>query len=441
MTSRHQQPQQLAKVDREKVAACMTCPLCNKLFRDATTISECLHTYDGLESCPVCDISLGCAPMEKLRADHSLDDLRAKIFPSQRQKSKKPGAVSLQSGVVSLQSGVVSLQSGVVPEVPSPGRRKEKSISSLVVSTPNVSEKPIVAGKRWKSIARKAPALRESFVSIEEPIKNVTDCLSSPETLVKIAESTRQNVSASESCKYSPSKDIMDFDKSCEAQAEVPKPLNLLVDGTSNTKSNKSNLGENIFQKKLTDPHENEAQVLKTMTKELVNESKVDGDDSDSIASLSGSVKRRRLQGSRQKGGVVTEGLNVRAQVVSDSNSKCDARFSPIWFSLIASDDQEGKAPLPQISSCYLRVRDGSVPISSIKKYIVQKLGLASDSEVEISLRGHPVLSTAQLQNVVEFWLKMSPVSERMQTTAGSSGKDFVMVLSYSRKAQPRQKA
>lgn len=30
--------------------ACMTCPLCNKLFRDATTISECLHTCESLSN-------------------------------------------------------------------------------------------------------------------------------------------------------------------------------------------------------------------------------------------------------------------------------------------------------------------------------------------------------------------------------------------------------
>jgi len=39
---------QVVKVQREEIAACMTCPLCNKLFRDATTISECLHTCESL---------------------------------------------------------------------------------------------------------------------------------------------------------------------------------------------------------------------------------------------------------------------------------------------------------------------------------------------------------------------------------------------------------
>jgi hypothetical protein len=39
---------QVVKVQKERIAACMTCPLCNKLFREATTISECLHTCESL---------------------------------------------------------------------------------------------------------------------------------------------------------------------------------------------------------------------------------------------------------------------------------------------------------------------------------------------------------------------------------------------------------
>lgn len=38
-TARH-----VVKVKRETLEACMTCPLCNSLLREATTISLCLHT-------------------------------------------------------------------------------------------------------------------------------------------------------------------------------------------------------------------------------------------------------------------------------------------------------------------------------------------------------------------------------------------------------------
>lgn len=39
-------------VKRDLLARCMTCPLCRRLLRDATTISECLHTCESPVSPP-----------------------------------------------------------------------------------------------------------------------------------------------------------------------------------------------------------------------------------------------------------------------------------------------------------------------------------------------------------------------------------------------------
>ncbi|KAL1811607.1 hypothetical protein ACET3Z_021672 [Daucus carota] len=41
---------------------------------------------EELERCPVCDNDLSVVPEEKLRSDHNLEDLRAKIFPYKRRK-------------------------------------------------------------------------------------------------------------------------------------------------------------------------------------------------------------------------------------------------------------------------------------------------------------------------------------------------------------------
>lgn len=386
---------QVVKVQKERIAACMTCPLCNKLFREATTISECLHTFcrkciymkltdEKLDSCPVCDIKLGCSPHEKLRADHSLQDLRARIFPSKRKKAREPATVSsVPEDVPSVPEALMAVPEAVPVQesehsVPLIGRRKERSLSSLVVSTPKISVKSVLTGKRSKSVARK----RESPIPVEEQIKKEDDyyeSLSSPETLRKIAQTKRQ---------------------------------------------------EMIVQIKKLDAQEEEAQALKTSIKEHGDKSKVIGEESNSTSSPSGSVKPRRLQAMRRK----REGFNIPAQAAVDANSKCDRRFSPIWLSLVASDEEEGIAPLPQISSCYLRVKDGSLPVSHIKKYLVQKLGLVSEAEVEILLLGQPVASTLQLHNLVDWWSQTASASERIQTTVGSSAKDFVMVLSYGRK-------
>uniref|UniRef100_A0A6N2MR12 RING-type domain-containing protein n=1 Tax=Salix viminalis TaxID=40686 RepID=A0A6N2MR12_SALVM len=434
---------QVVKVQKERVAACMTCPLCDKLFRDATTISECLHTFcrkciymkindEELDNCPVCDIELGCSPLEKLRADHSLQDLRAKIFPSKRKKVREPATVSsVTEAVPSVSEAVLAVPEAVPVQeseysVPLIGRRKERSLSSLK--------------KEAKSVARK----RESPIPAGKQVKKVDDyyeSLSSPETLSKIAQTKRQNSSTAESSKQQkPNKlDAETSVKPRKEKVELWKPLNCLIEAATKKKSNKSGAQEIIVQIKKLDPQEEEAQALKTSIKEHGDKSKVIGEESNSTSSPSGLVKPRRLQAMRQKRAAPApfEGFNIPAQAAVDANSKCDRIFSQIWFSLVASDEQEGVAPLPQISSCYLRVKDGSLPVSHIKKYLVQKLGLVSEAEVEILLLGQPVDSTLKLHNLVDWWLQTASASERIQTTVGSSAKDFVMVLSYGRKAQP----
>ncbi|XP_012069761.1 E3 ubiquitin protein ligase DRIP2 [Jatropha curcas] len=420
---------QEVKVQREKLVSCITCTLCNKLFRDATTISECLHTFcrkciyekiaeEELDTCPVCNINLGCAPLEKLRVDHCLEDLKAKLFPSKREKAKAPAVVPLQ------------------------GRIKERSLSSLVVSTPKVSEKSFLPGKRLKSIARKNPGLRESYLFDHKPVKKVDDShdmsLSSRETLWKIAQTKRQvhNSTSEPSKKKKKNEDKKESTEPCEGKADFYKPLNCLVEAANKSKLNKCDPLETFVKMQLPGPAQKEVQALKVDVKENGYNSKANGDennDSSYPSTSINSVKTKKLQGIQA---AVSEGSIIPALAVVSASSKFDGRFNPIWFSLVASDDQEGDVPLPQISSCYLRVKDGSLPVSYIKKYLVQKLGLASEAEVEISLHGQPVISTLQLHNLVEWWLQMTPTSI-IQTTVGSSAKDFVMVLSYGRKVQP----
>ncbi|CAH2038730.1 unnamed protein product [Thlaspi arvense] len=147
-----------SQVKRETMRACLSCPLCDRILRDATTISECLHTFcrkciyekiteDEIECCPVCNISLGGNPLEKLRPDHNLQDLRAKFFPLKRRKVKGPEMVSL------------------------PAKKKVRSISSLIVNTPKVSAQSGTTG-RSKAVTRKElrgkGSLAERIVKEEE---------------------------------------------------------------------------------------------------------------------------------------------------------------------------------------------------------------------------------------------------------------------------------
>uniref|UniRef100_A0A0D3HWG9 Uncharacterized protein n=1 Tax=Oryza barthii TaxID=65489 RepID=A0A0D3HWG9_9ORYZ len=72
------------------------------------------------------------------------------------------------------------------------------------------------------------------------------------------------------------------------------------------------------------------------------------------------------------------------------------------------------------------------MPASSIQKYIMQKLSLPSETEVEISCCGQPVNPIQPLRNLIERWLRFGP-ARTLQTVVGSSGGDYVMVISYGR--------
>ncbi|KAA8544904.1 hypothetical protein F0562_019701 [Nyssa sinensis] len=423
---------QVVKVRRETLAACMTCPLCNKLLEEATTISLCLHSFcrrciyeklsdEEVDSCPVCNIDLGCISVEKLRPDHNLQDIRAKIFPMKRRKIKATES----------------------PSVPLPVKRKERSLSSLVVSTPKVPMQTGLTGRRTKSVARKAAAIRGSSFAIEEPIKKEEDPMedcpessSSPETLNKIVQHKRQSSSPSENFHDQVLKRDMENDaEAWEGNVDLWKPLNCLVEAANRTKSSKLNSQDSSPAKSETlNAPDSEVHMPKTKVKEHQHKSKIQVDKNGPTL-LPGQVKRRRLRAVRRKS--AAGGLCSSAQAILDSTgAKQKRRNCPIWFSLVASEDQEGDVHLPQISASYLRIKDGNLPVSFIQKYLVKKLDLTSEAEVEIMCQGQPVLPTLQLQNLVDLWLRTASTSKRVTASIGASAKDFVMVLSYCRKAE-----
>ncbi|KDP23673.1 hypothetical protein JCGZ_23506 [Jatropha curcas] len=442
---------QVVKVKREIIEACMTCPLCKKLLRDATTISLCLHTFcrkciyeklsdEEVDCCPVCNIDLGYLPVEKLRPDHNLQDIRAKIFPFKRRKIKAHE---------------------VMPSIALPAKRKERSLSSLVVSTPKVPMQTGLTGRRSKASARKAAASRCSFIvdesnKKEDSAEDNPISSSSPESPNKIVQNKRQDSSVADSLnsqrhKQEPEDDL----EITEGKADLWTPLNCLVEAANRSKSSKSNSqGLSLAKTELLGAPDCEFQspgtksragspngyfsevyMTKTKNKEYGQDMKVH-DEKNGANSLHASVKRRRLTASRKRA-AMSEELSASAQVMLDAAcAKNNRRNCPVWFSLVASEDQKGDASLPQISSCYLRIKDGKMPVSFIQKYLVKKLDLTSEAEVEIMCRGQRVLPTLQLHNLVDLWFRTASTSKKVPALVGSSAKDFIMVLSYCRKVQ-----
>jgi hypothetical protein len=87
------------------------------------------------------------------RADHNLQDVRAKIFPFKRKKVNAEEAESPNT---------------------LPAKRKERSISSLVVNTPRITPAGST-GRRTRAVTRKAAELRGLGPIIVDPLKKDND--------------------------------------------------------------------------------------------------------------------------------------------------------------------------------------------------------------------------------------------------------------------------
>ncbi|XP_074292677.1 E3 ubiquitin protein ligase DRIP2-like [Silene latifolia] len=418
---------QVVMVSRDKIMACMKCPLCNNLLNQATTISLCLHTFcrrciykrlsdDDVDSCPVCDINLGCIPVDKLRPDHSLQDIRAKVFPFKRRKVEAPE---------------------ISPAISLPAKRKERSLSSLVVSTPRLSVQGGITGRRTRAGVRKgsgprgaSPVTEESPKKAEDSVEDDMDGSSSPETLNKIIQNKKQSSSARSSNDQICGEHMENNMEGREGKEDFWKPLNTLLEAANRTKFSKpGSQGVSHIQ---TDPNCSggaDACMVKIEIEE--NGHRAEGEKS-KMPSTVEPVKSRR-------------GRRANRKRLSGSAESCSSKFilnvarrnwrdGPIWFSLVASGDQKGVEPLPQVSASFLRVKDITMSVSSIQKYLMKKLDLANEEEVQVMCHGQPVMPQLKLSSLMDLWLRTSVTPKKVRSFVGQSAKDFTMVLSYSRK-------
>ncbi|KAK8712702.1 hypothetical protein V6N13_147932 [Hibiscus sabdariffa] len=367
-----------------------------------------------MDCCPVCDIELGCLPVDKLRPDHSLQDVRATIFPYKRRKISAPEFVPLASP---------------------PAKRKERSLSSLVVSTPKVPTQCGLTGRRTKFTARKRIAdFRGHSFSVEESPKKEDSaedhpsCSTSPDSSNKISQSKRQDCSRVQPSSEHRSNEETDDVEIMESKADLWTPLNCLVEA-ANRKSSKINSQASTAS--VSEPHNGPDCHTYVPEIKVGLESPTVTDGKNGTELITKPVKRTRLHAEAQK-----KAASSNRIMLDTLGSKWSRNNNQIWLSLVACEDRIGNTSLPQLSACYLRIKDDKMPVSFIQKYLVKKLGLTSEAEVEIMCRGQPVLPSLQLLNLVDYWFHSAPTAKKIPATIGSSAKDFVMVLSYCRKVQ-----
>ncbi|KAH0889278.1 hypothetical protein HID58_051707 [Brassica napus] len=383
--------EKMGRVKRERVVvACMhdLSPL-----RQSPICRKCIYyekiTEDEIECCPVCDIDLGGAPLDKLRPDHILQDLRAKIFPLKR---KRESSITL------------------------PARRKERSISSLVVNTPRLSAQTGTTGKRSKSLVRKDVRGNGSFTKRavkkeEESGDGHTESASSPETLQKYTQNKKQSsyAEANQSLSNRRNKDV---DEPWDSKLHLWKPLNFLVDVANGTKSSTSQ-GLDPKSENGNASH-NDVHGSKTKTKDHKRKCKLEEEISkNGDPTTSEPAKLKRTRRTRRKRSS-TFGDSRIPSLQDAASPKQERRNGPVWFSLVASNNH-----------CWSQGRR-NITASDSSKLL--------ENKVEIRCMGEAVIPTLELRSLVELWLETTSKHERVAATIGSSAKEFVMVLVYARK-------
>ncbi|XP_009403787.2 uncharacterized protein LOC135582460 isoform X2 [Musa acuminata AAA Group] len=105
-------------------------------------------------------------------------------------------------------------------------------------------------------------------------------------------------------------------------------------------------------------------------------------------------------------------------------------RQTGIWLILQAAPNQGRQPFLPQIPRSYLRIKDEGLTISLLIKYLVKKLGLEDESEVEITCRDQQLLPFLTLQYVRDnIWC----LRDMMSMLVDPPSIDHVMTLQYRR--------
>ncbi|KAG0597133.1 hypothetical protein M758_UG314000 [Ceratodon purpureus] len=519
------------RVPKASLLACLTCPLCSYLIREARTISECLHTFcrdcitlelgnGDSKCCPMCHVGLGTLPLEKLRADHQLNDLKEKLFPS-NPKKRKPGLSvdgpetsnatkrkerSLYSlgvkGTQAVNPGYASRKTRALPGTPCSsepssmdeeledrGDGEDEGISDVSPSTVlwlesrtvsqnggsrrSFSEEGAEAKVYPQSEPRRGRANAEELASTPmEDGEKARASNSRPWTTLKLGNRSEPAVlngnkspatgAGSRSGRGSRKTNGAlnsgrggrggEFPSALDALAQVanagsgpPSPSRvqeLPTLGGGNTRDGPSDMKEGVTGKGLW--------------------SQKDGGAASPNGQSLQSRLKQTLNGVMERPSILRQ--NSRTRTLSGGMvGGHSSRGTPngIWFHLESGDIPAGEDALPALSSPYVRIKDGKLPVYHVKKYLVQKLAhkVKSEMEVEITCRGQPVVSSLPLESIRDIWFS-AQIPEQPQAQAqgqgagqgetsgavanGSSssdlpsGKNFLMVLTYRRHRKPR---
>lgn len=126
-----------------------------------------------------------------------------------------------------------------------------------------------------------------------------------------------------------------------DAKMDLWKPLNCLVEVASRSKSFKSHVQGFDAKLETTQVSESDSQMQKTKNKENKRKAKVEDEKISPYPASSDTAKPNKLRRMRKKKEPASGESSISPQAVLDSaSSNRLSRTGPIWFSLVASENQ-----------------------------------------------------------------------------------------------------
>ena len=125
-----------------------------------------------------------------------------------------------------------------------------------------------------------------------------------------------------------------------DAKLDLWKPLNCLVEVASRSKSFKSSVQGSDAKLESIQVNESDSQVQKTKNKENKRKAKIEDEKTSTCPVSSDTAKPNKLRRVRRKKEPAFGESGISPQAVLDSTSSKLLRTGPIWFSLVASENQ-----------------------------------------------------------------------------------------------------
>eukprot|EP00850_Spirogloea_muscicola_P022272 SM000285S10801 [mRNA] locus=s285:19167:21814:- [translate_table: standard] len=456
---------------RQAVVDCLTCPLCGRLFDEATTVSECLHTfcraciYGSLQEgednfCPRCNFSLGGVPFEKLRygstaaisaidvfgADRQLSDVIAKLFPEEVARLRKPvpgaAAATTASGLSNVEArtelkanrliqSAAAASSGLLPSGNNGAPRSEAN---------SQGRQDVSAGPRNGVCNPEDAALGQAEVGPSSgPVNRSPGGLHASLDLGAPARRPPEN-SGSHAPESPPPQDppsmappgshaVAGFHLGFPMPG-IPAlrlsldPQSILQSWTSGAPVSSSTAGAAVSSQQHHWPNSGapapgpvavnpaNAEPKQAITDLLVAASLSSRHPAAANAS-SQQPDRPFLEEERQRRPSKESAASPASEVVALTQD------AAMWIMLEPGNSFNGEADLPAVSKPYLRIRDPAMPVSIVKKFLAAKLCLSSESELEISCREQHLIPSLPLEHVRNIWFAhaLAPQQAAKQAT------------------------